>query len=322
MTAENFRNIRLGAFILIGTVLLVIALYIIGNKQNIFGSTFRLSAQFQDVNGLMKGNNVRFGGIDIGTVESVEIISDTSVNVIMVIEDDLLQYIKKNTLASVGTDGLMGNKLVNLISSKEDAEMVEDGDVLKSLKPLEMDEMMRTLNVTNENIQVISGNLRTITDKINSKNNLWSVLMDTVVADNVKSSLVNIRLMSNQAVSITGNLKGITDGIKKGKGTIGALITDTTLSSRINQTIVKLEMFSDTAAIISGDISGLVKDLKQGKGSMGVLLNDTSLVHNLNTSIKNIESAAGNFDQNMEALKYSWPFKKYYKKQKKTNSKK
>lgn len=322
MAAENFRNIRLGAFIIIGTILLVTALYLIGNKQNLFGSTFRLSAQFHDVNGLMKGNNVRFGGIDVGTVESVEIITDTSVNVVMVIEDDVQQFIKKNALASVGTDGLMGNKLVNLISSKEDAEMVEDGDVLKTLKPLEMDEMMRTLNVTNENIKVISGNLRTITDKINSKNSLWSVLMDTVVAENVKSSLVNIRLMSNHAVSITGNLKGITDGIKNGKGTIGALITDTTLSSRINQTIVKLEMFSDTAAIISGDISGLIKDLKQGKGSMGVLLNDTTLVHNLNTSIKSIESAAGNFDQNMEALKYSWPFKKYYKKQKKTNSKK
>ncbi len=322
MATVNFRNMRLGAFIIIGTALLVTALYLIGNKQNLFGSTVRISAQFHNVNGLMRGNNVRFGGIDVGTVESVEIISDTSVNVVMVIEKNIQQFIKKNAIASVGTDGLMGNKLVNINSSVEDSPTVEEGDVLKSLKPIEMDEMVRTLNVTNENIKVISGNLRTITDKINSKNSLWSVLMDTVVAENVKSSLVNIRLMSNHAVSITGDLKGITYGMKNGKGSIGALITDTTLTSRINQTIVKLEMFSDTAAIISGDISGLVKDLKQGKGSMGVLLNDTTLVHNLNTSIKSIESAAGNFDQNMEALKYSWPFKKYYNKQKKTNSKK
>lgn len=320
MGAENLRNIRLGIFIIAGTALLVTALYLIGNKQNLFGSTFRVSAQFHDVNGLMKGNNVRFGGIDVGTVESVEIITDTSVNVVMVIEDDIQQFIKKNALASVGTDGLMGNKLVNIISVKEEAEMVADGDVLKTLKPLEMDEMMRTLNVTNENIKVISGNLRSITDKINNKNSLWSVLMDTVVAENVKSAIVNIKLMSNQGVAITGNLSGITADIKNGKGTIGALITDTTLSSRVNQTIVKLQMFSDTAAIITGDISELVKNLKQGKGSMGVLLNDTTLVHNLNQSVKSIESAAGNFDQNMEALKYSWPFKKYYRKQKKTNT--
>ena len=96
MGAENLRYVRLGVFIIAGTALLVTALYLIGNKQNLFGSTFRVSAQFHDVNGLMKGNNVRFGGIDVGTVESVEIITDTSVNVVMVIEDDIQQFIKKN----------------------------------------------------------------------------------------------------------------------------------------------------------------------------------------------------------------------------------
>lgn len=322
MATETFRNMRLGAFIVIGTSLLVTALYLIGNKQNLFGSTVRISAQFHNVNGLMRGNNVRFGGIDVGTVESVKIISDTSVNVVMVIEKDIQQFIKKNAIASVGTDGLMGNKLVNINSVTENSAIVEEGDVLQSVKPVEMDEMVRTLNVTNENIKVISGNLRNITDKINSENSLWSLLMDTVVAENVKSSIVNIKLMSNQAVSITGNLKGITSEMKNGKGGLVALITDTAFSSRINQTVVKLEKFSDTAAIISGDVSKIIYDLKRGKGSIGVLLNDTTLVHNLNKSIESIDSGAENFDKNMEALKYSWPFKKYYRKQKKSNPKK
>lgn len=319
MGSENFRNIRLGAFIIVGTFLLVIALYLIGNKQNLFGSTFKISAEFYNVNGLMSGNNVRFGGIDVGTVESVEIVSDTSVNVTMVIEEDVQKFIKKNAIATVGTDGLMGNKLVNINSQVEKSSIVQEGDVIKTIKPVEMDEIVRTLSVTNENIKVISGNLRTITDKINSKNSLWSLLMDTVVAENVKSAIVNIKLTSNQAVSITGNLKGISDGMKNGKSGIVSLITDTTFSSRINQTVVKLEKFSDTAAIISGDISHIIYNLKHGKGSLGVLLNDTTFVHNLNESIKSIDSGAENFDENMEALKYSWPFKKYYRKQKKSN---
>lgn len=319
MGSENFRNIRLGAFIIVGTFLLVIALYLIGNKQNLFGSTFKISAEFYNVNGLMSGNNVRFGGIDVGTVESVEIVSDTSVNVTMVIEEDVQKFIKKNAIATVGTDGLMGNKLVNINSQVEKSSIVQEGDVIKTIKPVEMDEIVRTLSVTNENIKVISGNLRTITDKINSKNSLWSLLMDTVVAENVKSAIVNIKLTSNQAVSITGNLKGISDGMKNGKSGIVSLITDTTFSSRINQTVVKLEKFSDTAAIISGDISHIINNLKHGKGSLGVLLNDTTFVHNLNESIKSIDSGAENFDENMEALKYSWPFKKYYRKQKKSN---
>lgn len=314
MKEEN-RNIRLGLFVGIATVLLIVALYIVGDKQNLFGSSFRISANFHDVNGLMKGNNVRFAGIDIGTVESIEIRNDSSINVVMVIEKKIQEHIKKNAIASIGTDGLMGNKLVNINTSKEPSTPVSEGYVLQSLNPLEMDEMIRTLNVTNENIKVISGNLRSITDKINNKNSLWNILMDTVVAENVKSSIVNLKLMSNHGIMITGNLKSLIDDVKNGKGSIGALITDTTFSSKITQTVVKLDRVSDTVAIISGDLSKVVNNLKNGKGSIGVLLNDTSLVHNLNQSVQNIKSGAGKFDENMEALKYSWPFKKYFKKQ-------
>ena len=314
MANESRRNIRLGIFVISGTAFLIIALYLIGNKQNLFGSTFSVSARFYNVNGLMKGNNVRFAGIDVGTVESIEILNDTSVNVVMVLEKKTQPFIKKNAVASVGTDGLLGNQLVNINSSKEPSEAIEEGDVLKTLNPLEMDEMVRTLNATNENIKVISSNLRNMTDKINSKNSLWNLLMDTVVAENVKSAVVNLKLTSNNAVLVTGDLRGITQNIKQGKGTMGALITDTTLAYRIHQTVVNLQHMSDTAAIISGDLSGLIKELKAGKGSMGVLLRDTILVHDLNKSIRSIDKGALNFNENMEALKYSWPFKKYYRK--------
>jgi phospholipid/cholesterol/gamma-HCH transport system substrate-binding protein len=314
---ENTGNTRLGIFVTIGTIMLVAALYLIGNKQNLFGSTFTISAKFYNVNGLMKGNNVRFGGIDVGTVKSVEIISDSLVNVEMVIEKSVQKFIKKNALASVGTDGLMGNKLVNINSGGKPAENIEEGDVLKTLRPVEMDQMVRTLDVTNENIKEISTNLKNITEKINGKNSLWNLLMDTVVAENVKSTLVNIKLISNQSLLVTGDLKNLTQGIKAGKGSLGALITDTLLSGKINQVVVKLNKISDSAAVISGDLSNVVKKVKDGKNSFGILLNDTSLVKNLNTSIENIKNGSGNFNENMEALKYTWPFKKYYRKTKK-----
>lgn len=319
---ETSRNIRLGIFVLGGSVLLILALYFIGSKQNLFGSTFTISAEFKNVNGLMKGNNVRFSGIDVGTVESVEIVSDSSVKVIMVIEKNIQSYIKKSAVASVGTDGLMGNKLININAGEHTAGSVEEGDVLATRGPIEMEEMVRTLDVTNKNIRVITDNLKTITEKINSKNNLWSVLLDTVVAENVKSTLVNLRYMSSQGLTITGDLKRITEGIQNGKGSLGALITDTTLSSRINQTVLKLNRISDTTATLTGNISGIVKNLKEGKGSIGVLLQDTTLVYDLNKSIKTLDRGAGNFDLNMEALKESWPFKKYFKKQKKLKEKK
>ena len=138
MAKEGNSNLRLGGLILLGTTLLISALYLIGSKQNLFGSTVKISAEFYNVGGLMKGNNVRFGGIDVGTVESVKIITDSSVNVVMVINKDVQQFIKKNAIASVGTDGLMGNRLVNINAGKGTASIIKEGDVLQALKPVQM----------------------------------------------------------------------------------------------------------------------------------------------------------------------------------------
>jgi phospholipid/cholesterol/gamma-HCH transport system substrate-binding protein len=152
MANTGLRNIKLGLFVVIGTIAFIAALYLIG-EQSLFGSTFKISAEFRNVNGLMAGNNVRFAGIDVGTVESVEIINDSSVKVLMRIEDKSRDFIHKNALASIGTDGLMGNKLININSVKDHSSPVDDGDVLKTLAPIETDEMLRTLNTTNENMK-------------------------------------------------------------------------------------------------------------------------------------------------------------------------
>ncbi|MES2140715.1 MAG: MlaD family protein [Bacteroidota bacterium] len=320
MEKDILKNIRLGVFVLVGAILLIIALYVVGNKRNLFGKTFSISAKFYNVNGLMKGNNVRFAGIDVGTVDHVEIVNDSSVNVIMIIEKDLQKFIKKNALASVGTDGLMGNKLVNINVVDELAPVIEDGDELRTLRSIETDEMTRTLNVTNENIKVISANVRNITDKLSSKNSLLTILMDTVVAGNIKTAIINIKEVGGQAVAVTKNFEQITKKIRDGKGTIGALITDSSLFLNINHVVNQLQKVSDTAGVVAGDVSSIIGKIKEGDGSVGNLLTDTTFVHNLNQSVKSINSAAKGFDENMEALKHTILLRRYYKKQDKQKS--
>jgi phospholipid/cholesterol/gamma-HCH transport system substrate-binding protein len=322
MANDTLKNIRLGVFVLVGTAFLIGSLYIIGNKQNLFGNTFRISAQFKNVNGLMVGNNVRYSGIDVGTVEAIEIVNDSSVNVVMVLEDNIRKYIKKNALAAIGTDGLMGNKLVNINSVRQVAPGVEEGDILLSVQPIEQDEMIRTLNSTNENMKAITGNLRTITERINSKNTLWSLLMDTNIASNVKASIVNIKIASNQSAILTGNIRNITENLKNGKGTLGALIVDTTIAGKLKQVVVRFEKVSDTMAIITGNVSQVVNGIQNGKGSVGILLKDTMFVHDLNESMNNINKGSVLLNEDLEALKHSWLFRKYFRKQEKLKNKK
>lgn len=322
MSQETSKNIRVGAFILVGTVLLIFSLYLIGAKQNLFGSTFELKSQFKNVNGLMPGNNVRFTGIDVGTVKTVEIINDSTVNVTMVIEDKVQAFIKKNATAMVGTDGLMGNKLINISSSNEAAESVEDGDFLVSKSPLGTDDMMRTLNITNENVKDITIDLKNIVHRLNSPNTLWSILMDSVLADNVKQAIVNIKVTSDRTAIITGDLSRIVKHIKDGKGTIGALIADTTIAVKLNQSIVNIKLITDSLAIVTGDMRYITSKVKKGEGGIGTVLMDTTFANNLNESMKNIKSGTKNFDEDMEALKHNILLRNYFKKKEKEAKKK
>jgi phospholipid/cholesterol/gamma-HCH transport system substrate-binding protein len=321
MGNETSKNIRLGLFVLAGTAFFIIAIYLIGNKQNLFGSTFRISANFHNVNGLTEGNNVRFGGINVGTIEKIEIVNDSSISVTMLIEDNAQKFIKKNALASVGTDGLMGNKLININSVNQPSECVEEGDKIYSLRPIETDEMLRTLNRTNEDVAVIVKNLKLITSRVNSPNSLWNILMDTVVSENLKQAIVAIRLTSRNSAIITGDLSQITHNIRSGKGTIGALLTDSTVAKKLQQTIINIEVISDSLAYITGDFKSISHKIKSGEGAVGTLLMDTTFVHNLNQSMENIKNGSKGLDENMEALKHSIFLRHYFKKKEKQEKK-
>lgn len=314
MAKTTSQNIRLGLFVIAGTILMIAALYYIGSRQNIFGKTFRINARFHNVGGLMEGNNVRFSGIDVGTVESVEIIDDTSVMVVMIIEENVRPFIKKNAVASVGTDGLMGNKLVNINSVPDHAESVEEGDELTTQPPIDLTEAMQTLSNTNKNLESITTNLAAFVEDINSDNSMWNILTDSSVAMEIRDLVDNFRTTSEQSSSIAGDLKQISAKINSGKGTAGTLISDTLMAYRLNATIAKLESFGDSVMVISADVATIINDLKSGKGTAGQLLTDTLLIHNLNNSLKEIENSAKSFDENMQALKHTWPLKRYYKK--------
>jgi phospholipid/cholesterol/gamma-HCH transport system substrate-binding protein len=314
MGNSKSKNIRLGIFVLIGTILLIASLYFIGRKQNLFGKTFSVTARFQNVGGLMEGNNVRFLGIDVGTVESVEVINDSTVEVVMIIDESIQPFIKKNAMASVGTDGLMGNKIVNIISTSPSSKSIEDGDELKTQKPINLTDAMTSLSNTNKNLEIITNNLSSFTQSMQDDQSLWALLSDSSVAEDIRMAVINFKRTSEQSKLIAGDLKKISADIHDGKGTVGTLINDTSLSTNLNNTMKQLENFSDSLKNISMEVSTMINELKSGKGSAGQLLSDTMLMHNLNQSLIKIQNGAESFDENMEAMKSSWPFKKYYRK--------
>ena len=315
MLKDLSRNVKLGLFVFSGTLFFILVMYFIGSKRNLFSKNIMVKARFYNADGLMRGNSVRFAGINIGTVESVNIVNDSTILVEMLIQKSVTQHIKKNAVASIGTDGLMGNKLINIVTVRESAESVEDGDEFVTFKAISTSDMLRTLNETNENVLQITNDLKDISSRLNRNNTLWNFLSDTVLGENLKQAIVSIKITGERTAYVAGDLTKLMAGIKEGKGTLGALLVDTSLAGKINQSVVSIQLISKDLAVVSGDLSHITKNIKKGEGAVGTLLTDTNFVSNMNKSIANLNTGTKGFSDNMEALKHSIFLRKYFRKQ-------
>ncbi len=187
-------KIRLGIFISVGIVLFILAIYFIGEKQQLFRSTFRVSGVFKDVGGLQAGNNVRFSGINVGTVENIRIVSDTSVSVDILIDETTRKFIKKDAVASIGSEGLMGNKVLIISPGTGGKLEIENNDTIVTAQPINMDDILISLKTTIDNTSNITNYLSKITNNIQSGNGtIGKLLMDRSWAESFDSTFVNLK---------------------------------------------------------------------------------------------------------------------------------
>ena len=322
MKTKRIDNAKLGLFVLAGVLFLILSLYMIGKNRSMFSSTFEIYASFNNINGLVAGNNIRFSGIDVGTVRKIEIRNDTTIMVTMVIDRKVKPYIRKNALASIGTDGLMGNKLININSQTGMADPVESGDTLKSRKAVETDEMLRTLNTTNDNIVVITSNLKEITRKLNNSGGLWSLLADSTVAIDIQLAVAAIKKAGINTEKFTKEADDLMQRLKKGEGLAGALITDSLLVNDLKSSLNEIQSASQNAASLTNQLKEVIDRIENGEGTAGRLVSDTVWSTKLYESLVNIEQGTARFNENMEAMRHHALFRGYFKEQEKEMKKK
>lgn len=194
MQKQSINKIKLGIFVAIGIALFLAGIYYIGETKKLFSTTFRISAMFKDVNGLQVGNNVRFAGINVGTIEAIEIITDSTVKVDMILDVKTQQFIKKDAKAIIGSDGLMGNKIMNVSPGTTAFAMVENNNMIGTTIPISLDDMLLKLKNTTDNAALITDDLAAIMGNIRSgKGTIGKLFMDTVFADNLDKTIVNVK---------------------------------------------------------------------------------------------------------------------------------
>lgn len=316
MANQGPNNTRLGVFVLAGLFLLIFSFYLIGKNQNLFGSDFRIAARFSNLNGLSEGNNVLFSGIQAGTVKDIKMINDTTIEVTLLINSRIRPFIRRNAIASIGTEGLMGNKIVNISPARAQAPLITEGEVLAVQKNISTDELLQTLSKTNNNVALISEELKKTVLKINSSAML-ELLNDKEASRNIRLSLLRINRASANAASLTKGLDDLVTGIKEGKGTAGLLLTDTAAAGNLRVAMSKIKAASANADHLTLQLDKLVKSmdqrLNQNNGSLQLLLSDTTFARNLSTTMDNLQKGTDGFNQNMEALKHNFLFRGYFK---------
>jgi phospholipid/cholesterol/gamma-HCH transport system substrate-binding protein len=185
---------KLGLFIVVGLVLLVFGLFFIGKQKNLFVSVFPIKAVFNNVSGLKVGNNVRFGGIGVGTVDGIQLLNDTSVQVNMNIKSEVRRFIKQDASASIGSDGLVGDRVVLISPGSMNREPVKDNEILVSRAPVETEQIMAGLKTSADNAAIITQQLAEIANKVNHGHGIIARLLgDTSMGNNLHATMVNLK---------------------------------------------------------------------------------------------------------------------------------
>ncbi len=315
MKTSNTQKFSLGLFIFIITIIFVFALYLIGNKQNLFGNTFRISAVFNNVNGLILGNNVRYSGINIGTVKNIVMINDSTICVDMIIEDKMLQHMKKNAVAAVGSDGLVGSMVINIVPGKEVSEALKPGDTIQSYNKTSTTDMLETLNTTNDNAAKLTSNLLKITETIKEgKGTIGMLIEDAEMASDVKQTIVNLRTTSVNASKTVNELKKIITAVNYDESLAAVMLSDTASANKMKSIIENIEQSSLDIDAVIANLNSVILDVKNGKGTVNYMINDTILVNNIDETMKNVKEGSIRLNENMEALKHNFLFRGYFRK--------
>ncbi len=230
---------KLGMFMILGLSLFIIGIYFIGKNKNMFGSTFGLNTKFRNVSGLKVGNNVRFSGINIGTVERIEFLSDSAVAVHLIIKEEVQKYLKIDAIASIGSDGLMGDKVLTISPGSSSNKIIKDNATIASVKAVEMEDIMKSVKVSVDNAVIITNQLAEFTVNINNKQGVISKLMtDATFANSLTNTLTNT--LTNLESS-TQEFSVFTKKMNSSKGVLSKLVTDEKLGNTVDSTITDLK---------------------------------------------------------------------------------
>jgi phospholipid/cholesterol/gamma-HCH transport system substrate-binding protein len=318
---EIEQNVKLGIFVLAGLVLFLGAVFLVGSENNVFSKTFTTHAIFKNVEGLNEGDNVWLSGVKIGTVRQVSIITEGKVVVTMNLKDKQNKFIKKNATAFIGSDGLVGSKIV-VIRPGDASEIIQDTDTIGALSPADTQDLLNIAKDVGENTRSLTSDMKVLAKRINDGQGIvGELLSDGDFAKDLRASANQIKFTTGMTAEASAELHSMLYKLNNGDGLINRLATDTTLSYTFDQTLENVRELSRNSAEMSADLKELISKINSGNNALGLLLSDSVFADRLRVTVENAETASAKLDENMEAMQHNFLFRGYFKKKDKNEAK-
>lgn len=325
-STSSSRSVVVGIFTLVGIAILAITILTLGDQRSTFNESVVVTSFYNNVNGLQKGNNIWFNGVKVGTIKSIDIIDNDSIEVKMYINKDAKPFIHNDVTAKLSTDGLIGNKIVALSGGTGEAPIIKSGDVIRTVELMNTDVMMNTLSKNNDNLLAITANLKTITSSIaDGKGSLGKLLNDPTLVNQINALTASLTHSATNVERLTKAAADYTAKLNTPGSLANDLVTDTTIFANLREVSQRLKAVSDSSQTVINNLkttgTNLNKALENKETPIGMLMNDKATSQSIKATLTNLQSASEKLDEDLEALQHNFLLRGFFKKKAKQASK-
>lgn len=320
---DNRRQITVGVFIFIGLIIFVLGIFTLGSQRKAFIESFNINVVFDDIQGLKTGDNVWFSGVKIGTIKKIQFYGTSQVQVFMNIEEEARKYIHKDAAASIGSDGLIGNRIIVLTGGSLKYPFIEDGDRVRVQTTISTDEIMKTFQVNNKNLVDITNDFKTLSQSlVDGKGAVGALLSDEQIAQNFKSIVNNLKSTTEAANRMAVELNSFSRTLNSKDGLVNKLATDTVVFARLQSSVTEFQKAAKSASALTENLNNASAKLNQSDNAAGLLLNDKETAEQIKRIMQNLEGSSQKLDEDLKALQSNFLLRGYFKKKAKEEAEK
>lgn len=320
-TTENKKAVTVGIFLAIGLAIFLVGVFTLGGEQKSFSKSIHISAIFDDVAGLKKGNNIWFSGVKVGTISNIHFTGASQVDVTMRIDKATQPYIHRNAGVRIGSDGLIGNKIIVIDGGSPQAPMVQDGDVLHAEKLISTDDMLKVLQQNNQNLLGITTDFKLLSHRmLQGKGTVGALLADSIMGVQLRNSMRNLQTATEGAARLAVQLDQFTHTINTKGALVDKLFTDTTTFNKIKAAAARLQQTADNAATFTNNLNKASNKLNSTDNVIGILLNDRKSAAQVQTTITNLQASSVKLNEDLEAVQHNFLLRGFFKKKEKAKA--